>query len=113
MPQWLASLLAALIGASVGSIGAVITADWRKRKTEMSERREALVQRYANLVYSVAQRYHLDADDAADVFQNTWSALWQRLGDVRYRANLGPWLLTVTARRFYQALASGSERRQR
>jgi hypothetical protein len=46
MPQWLVSLLAALIGAGVGSIGAVIAADWRKRQAELSERREALVQRY-------------------------------------------------------------------
>ena len=46
MPQWLVSLLAALIGAGVGSIGAVIAADWRKRKAETSERREVLVQRY-------------------------------------------------------------------
>jgi hypothetical protein len=46
MPQWLASLLAALIGAGVGSIGAVIAADWHKRRAEMTERRQALVQRY-------------------------------------------------------------------
>lgn len=46
MSQWLASLLAALIGAGLGSIGAVITADWRRRKSETAERRDALVQRY-------------------------------------------------------------------
>jgi hypothetical protein len=46
MPTWLASLLAALIGAGAGSIGAVLTSDWRKRKAETSERREAFVQRY-------------------------------------------------------------------
>ena len=46
MPQWLASLIAALIGASVGSIGAVIASDMSKRKAELRERREALVQRY-------------------------------------------------------------------
>jgi hypothetical protein len=46
MPQWLASLIAALIGASVGSIGAVIASDVRKRKAEIRERRETLVQRY-------------------------------------------------------------------
>jgi hypothetical protein len=46
MPEWLVSLLAALIGAGIGSIGAVIAADWRRRKAETAERREALVQRY-------------------------------------------------------------------
>jgi hypothetical protein len=46
MPQWLTSLLAALIGAGVGSVGAVLVADWRKQQAESTERREALVQRY-------------------------------------------------------------------
>jgi hypothetical protein len=46
MPQWLASLIAALIGASVGSIGAVLASGALKRRAELSERREALVQRY-------------------------------------------------------------------
>jgi hypothetical protein len=46
MPTWLASLLAALIGAGAGSIGAVLTSDWRKQKAERSERRAAFVQRY-------------------------------------------------------------------
>jgi hypothetical protein len=46
MPQWLASLIAALIGASVGSIGAVLASGVLKRRAEFSERREALVQRY-------------------------------------------------------------------
>jgi hypothetical protein len=55
MPQWLASLIAALIGASVGSIGAVIASDWRKRKAEMSERREALVQRYLYQLQDAAE----------------------------------------------------------
>jgi RNA polymerase sigma factor (sigma-70 family) len=70
---------------------------------------ESLVRRYANLVYSVARRYGLDQDDAADVFQNTWATLWERLAEVRDRSKLGPWLLTVTGRLAYQAV----ERRQR
>src|SRR5919109_4512040 len=61
MPQWLASLIAALLGASVGSIGAVLASDWRKRKAELLERREAVVQRHL---------YQLQ--DAAE-------ALWYRL----------------------------------
>ena len=70
---------------------------------------EQLVRRYAGLVYSVARRYGLGEEDAADVFQGTWSALWERLAEVRNRARLGPWLITVAGRLAYQQL----ERRQR
>jgi RNA polymerase sigma factor (sigma-70 family) len=70
---------------------------------------ELLVRRYSNLVYSVARRYGLDEEDAGDVFQNTWTALWERLGEVRDRSRLGPWLITVAGRLAYQAI----ERRQR
>src|SRR5919198_6389432 len=70
---------------------------------------EQLVRRYAGLVYSVARRYGLGEEDAADVFQGTWSALWERLTEVRNRARLGPWLITVAGRLAYQQL----ERRQR
>jgi RNA polymerase sigma factor (sigma-70 family) len=70
---------------------------------------ELLVRRYANLVYAVARRYRLNDDDAADVFQNTWSALWERLPDVRDRERLAPWLIRVTGRLAFQQI----ERRQR
>lgn len=70
---------------------------------------ELLVRRYANLVYSVARRYRLDDDDAADVFQNTWSALWERLPEVRDHERLGSWLIRVSGRLSYQQI----ERRQR
>ena len=70
---------------------------------------ELLVRRYANLVYSVARRYRLNDDDAADVFQNTWSALWERLPDVRDRERLAPWLIRVSGRLSYQQI----EQRQR
>jgi RNA polymerase sigma factor (sigma-70 family) len=63
---------------------------------------ERLVRRYANLVYGMARRYGLDQDDAADVFQNTWSALWERLPELRDRSRLGPWLITVAARHAHQ-----------
>jgi RNA polymerase sigma factor (sigma-70 family) len=63
---------------------------------------EQLVRKHANLVYGVARRYGLDQDDASDVFQNTWSALWERLHEVRDRSRLGPWLITVAARNAYQ-----------
>lgn len=65
---------------------------------------ETLVRRYGGLVYTVAQRYGLTDDDVADVFQNTWSALWEQLAEVRHRERLSPWLITVAARLSYQQL---------
>ena len=59
---------------------------------------ELLVRRHAGLVYSVARRFGLDDDDSADVFQGTWSALWERLDEVRDRTRLTAWLLTVAGR---------------
>jgi RNA polymerase sigma factor (sigma-70 family) len=63
---------------------------------------EKLVRRYSTLVYSVCRRYRLDDDDAADVFQNTWSALWEGLTEVRERKRLASWLITVAGRLSYQ-----------
>lgn len=70
---------------------------------------ESLVRRYASLVYTVTRRYGLDDDDAADVFQNTWSTLWERLPELRNRERLGAWLVTVAGRLSYQVV----ERHQR
>ena len=66
MPQWMASLIAALIGAGVGSIGAVLVGDTRKRNAELAERREALVQRYL-----------FQLQDSAE-------SLWYRLKNLAY-----------------------------
>ena len=65
---------------------------------------ETLVRRYANLVYSVPLRCGLSEDDAADVFQDTWSIVWEHLDELRDRSRLGPWLLTVVGRRSAQQL---------
>lgn len=66
MPQWVPSLIAALIGAGVGSIGAVLVGDMRKRKAELAERREAVVQRYL-----------FQLQDSAE-------SLWYRLRNLTY-----------------------------
>jgi len=63
---------------------------------------EAIVQRYAGLVWSVARSYRLSAADAADVCQATWLRLVEHLHDIRESDRLGGWLAT-TARR--EALA--------
>ena len=67
MPTWLVSLLAALIGAGVGSIGAVLTSERVRQKHETTERRQAF-----------AQRYLFQLQDAAET-------LWFRLDNVARR----------------------------
>ena len=67
-----------------------------------SEAWEILVRRYAGLVYSVPRRYGLDEDDTADVFQNTWAALWEGLEELRDRRRIAPWLVVVAGRLSYR-----------
>ncbi|BCJ46984.1 RNA polymerase sigma factor [Actinoplanes ianthinogenes] len=57
-----------------------------------------IVQRYANLVWSIARGFRLDAADAADVSQMTWLRLVEHLSRIRRPERLGAWL-AATARR--------------
>lgn len=59
---------------------------------------DALVERYAGLVWAVARGFRLDAADAADVTQATWLRLVEHLGQLRDPAALGAWLATTTRR---------------
>ncbi|WP_327009331.1 sigma-70 family RNA polymerase sigma factor [Dactylosporangium sp. NBC_01737] len=63
---------------------------------------ESIVDRYANLVWSVARSFQLGTSDAADISQATWLRLIEHIDDVRDADKLGSWLAT-TARR--EALA--------
>jgi RNA polymerase sigma factor (sigma-70 family) len=59
---------------------------------------DAIVTRYAGLVWAVARSLRLSAADAADVSQVTWLRLLENLDRIRDPAALGAWLAT-TARR--------------
>lgn len=59
---------------------------------------EALVDRFTNLVWSIARGYGLPDADAADVVQTTWLRLVEHLGRIREPERVGAWLAT-TARR--------------
>jgi len=60
-----------------------------------------LVARYKNLVYSVPVRYRLSPEDAADVFQQVWLALYSELPNLRRSGALRAWLLSVTSHKCY------------
>jgi RNA polymerase sigma factor (sigma-70 family) len=58
----------------------------------------AIVDRFARLVWTVARSFQLNAADAADVSQVTWLRLVEQLDRIREPDALGAWLAT-TARR--------------
>jgi RNA polymerase sigma factor (sigma-70 family) len=58
----------------------------------------ALVERYAPLVWSICRRYRLSLADAEDVGQSVWLRLVRHLGTVRDPAALPGWLATTTRR---------------
>jgi RNA polymerase sigma factor (sigma-70 family) len=58
----------------------------------------SLVDRFAPLVWSICMRYKLSRTDAADVCQNVWLRLTEKLDTIRDPAALAGWLATTTGR---------------
>jgi RNA polymerase sigma factor (sigma-70 family) len=56
----------------------------------------ALVERYASLVWSIARAHRLGPADAADVSQTVWLRLVEHLGRLRQPEALAGWLATTT-----------------
>jgi RNA polymerase sigma factor (sigma-70 family) len=59
---------------------------------------DAIVERYAGMVWAVSRGCGLSQSDAAEVSQTTWLRLVERLGSIHDPERLGSWL-AVTARR--------------
>ena len=59
---------------------------------------DALVERYAPLIWSICRRYRLGRDDADDVGQSVWMRLVDQLDKIRNPAALAGWLATTTRR---------------
>ncbi len=59
---------------------------------------DALVERYAPLVWSICRRYQLGGADADDVGQTVWLQLLDHLGELREPAAVASWLATTTRR---------------
>jgi RNA polymerase sigma factor (sigma-70 family) len=71
---------------------------------------DALVERYAPLVWSLCRRYRLDAADTADVGQNVWLQLVSHLGKIRDPAAIPGWLATTTRRECERVLNTAQAR---
>jgi len=57
---------------------------------------DALVERYAPLVWSICRRHRLGSAEASDVGQTVWLRLLDELATVRDQATLPGWLATAT-----------------
>jgi RNA polymerase sigma factor (sigma-70 family) len=68
---------------------------------------EALVGRYAGLVWGVARAFGLDAADAADVSQTTWLRLLENIDRLSEPGRVGSWLATTARRECLRVLAKG------
>lgn len=65
---------------------------------------DALVQRYAPLIWSICRRYQLGGGDAENVGQTVWLQLLEHLHEIREPAALAGWLATTTRRECGRAL---------
>jgi RNA polymerase sigma factor (sigma-70 family) len=59
---------------------------------------EALVERYAPLIWSICHRYQLGGVDADNIGQTVWLLLVDHLGELRAPGALAGWLATTTRR---------------
>ena len=65
---------------------------------------DALVDRYAPLVWSICRKYRLDRADADDVAQSVWLHLVDHLDHLRDAAALPGWLATTTRRECWRVM---------
>ncbi len=67
---------------------------------------DALVERYAPLVWAICRRYRLSGADADDAGQAVWLHLVDKLDSIRNPAALPGWLATTTRRECIRILRS-------
>ncbi len=70
---------------------------------------DALVGRYAPLIWSICRRYQLGGVDADDVGQAVWLQLLDHLGELREPDALAGWLATTTHRECARARRAARE----
>src|SRR5262245_17042539 len=70
---------------------------------------DALVERYAPLVWSICRRHRLGGAEANDVGQTVWLRLVDELATVRDQAALPGWLVTATLRECGRVLRAAGE----
>jgi RNA polymerase sigma factor (sigma-70 family) len=65
---------------------------------------DALVERYAPLIWSICRKHRLGRADADDVGQSVWLLLVENIASLREAAALPGWLSTTTKREIFRVL---------
>lgn len=68
---------------------------------------ETLVNRYQRLIYTIPRRAGLGEDQAADIFQDVFTTLFQKLNDIEHPDRLQAWLVTTARRKTWRSILEG------
>ena len=66
---------------------------------------ETLVKRYQRLIYTIPRRAGLDEDQSAEVFQEVFTTLFQKLDDIDDPERLHAWLVTTARRKTWRLIS--------
>ena len=99
--------------ASRGRDDPVVTGLVTRARNGERQAWDALVERYAPLIWSICRRHRLEAADAADAAQNVWLKLVDQLDKIRDPAALPGWLATTTRRECGRILRTARRPRRR
>jgi len=66
---------------------------------------EALIKRYQRLMFTIPRRAGLSEDQSADVFQEVFATLFQKLHDIDQPERLHSWLVTTARRKTWRAIS--------
>ena len=67
---------------------------------------EAVVHRYQRLMYAIPRRAGLDEDQSAEVFQEVFTTLLQKLNDIKEPERLHAWLVTTARRKTWRMISA-------
>lgn len=66
---------------------------------------EKLIRRYQRLIYAIPLRAGLDEDQAAEIFQEVFTTLFQKLNDIEEPERLQAWLVTTARRKTWRTIS--------
>ena len=66
---------------------------------------EKLIRRYQRLIYAIPLRAGLDEDQAAEIFQEVFTTLFQKLNDIDEPERLQAWLVTTARRKTWRTIS--------